>query len=336
MPASAVDVISPAFERMKNQLFKPFRFGQWIRLAIVGLLAGEMGSAGGFNLRSRQFQGPVAFPGFPGITPLIVLGIGLLIVLALAVAIVLMYVSSRMRFVLFDSVVAGECHIREFWSRRGLPAFRYFVFQILILLLAIGSLIVLLCPPLLLALVLGLFRNARQHILALVFGGLLLFFIFMFWLVFFILVHVLTKDFVVPQMAVEDVTPAEGWRRLWAMMKSEAGGYAGYLGMKFVLSIVSTILFGVLTLIVVLMLLIPVGGVGAIAVLGGGAVGLTWNPITIAIAIVAGAIILLIFFLIASLISVPAIVFFPAYSIHFFAGRYPPLHALLFPPGAKA
>jgi hypothetical protein len=32
-----------------------------------------------------------------------------------------------------------------------------------------------------------------------------------------------------------------------------------------------------------------------------------------------------------SLVSVPAIVFFPAYSIYFFAGRYPALSAALYP-----
>jgi hypothetical protein len=37
-----------------------------------------------------------------------------------------------------------------------------------------------------------------------------------------------------------------------------------------------------------------------------------------------------------ALISVPTIVFFPAYSIYFFASRYPPLDALLHPPPIAA
>ena len=37
-----------------------------------------------------------------------------------------------------------------------------------------------------------------------------------------------------------------------------------------------------------------------------------------------------------ALISVPAIVFFPAYSIYFFASRYLPLDALLHPPPMAA
>jgi hypothetical protein len=44
-----------------------------------------------------------------------------------------------------------------------------------------------------------------------------------------------------------------------------------------------------------------------------------------------GGIVLIAIILIAALISVPAIVFFPAYSIHFFAERYPALRAALNP-----
>jgi hypothetical protein len=37
-----------------------------------------------------------------------------------------------------------------------------------------------------------------------------------------------------------------------------------------------------------------------------------------------------------SLISVPAIVFFPAYAIYFFAARYRPLSLVLYPPPPPA
>jgi hypothetical protein len=82
---------------------------------------------------------------------------------------------------------------------------------------------------------------------------------------------------------------------------------------------------------IILVLAIPVGGSAVIAVLAGQAAGITWNPLTIAIAIVAGSIVLLALILIMSLISVPATVFFPAYSLYFFADRYPPLRTVLYP-----
>jgi hypothetical protein len=60
--------------------------------------------------------------------------------------------------------------------------------------------------------------------------------------------------------------------------------------------------------------------------------GLTWNLYTITLAIVLGCIVLAVLLYVISLISVPAIVFFPAYSIYFFASRYLALDGYLHPP----
>jgi hypothetical protein len=149
-------------------------------------------------------------------------------------------------------------------------------------------------------------------------------------------VHVLTKDFVVPEMALENISAIEGWRRLLPMLKSEKGSYAGYIGMKIVMALGAAVVVGIVTLIVILILLIPVGGFGVIAVLAGKTAGLTWNLYTISLAVVVGCIVLAVILYVVSLISVPAIVFFPAYSIYFFASRYPALDALLRPPAPAA
>ena len=121
-----MDAISPAFEHTKQQLLQPFRFGQWTRLALVGLLAGELGSGGGCNVPTLQLQHSPAparatssGSGLGGDRiPLLFAGlIAVLVVAGFVLGILLMYVSSVMRFVLFDSVLAKECHIRQGWSR---------------------------------------------------------------------------------------------------------------------------------------------------------------------------------------------------------------------------
>jgi hypothetical protein len=336
---SAVDVIGPAFDRMKQQLFRPFRFGQWLRLAVVGLLSGEMGSAGGCNFRfpfnttnrGQHFQIP-AVPGFPGIIGILFLGFLALAGIALMIA--LLYVSSRMRFVLFDSVVEGQCRIGEFWSRRGGPAFRFFVWQLVFLLLVLLGFIVVLGIPLAFAQGAGWLSQPRQHLVPLVLVGILVVLAFLAMVVLIAVVYVLTKDFVVPQMALDDVTATEGWRRLWAMMQQEQWGYAGYIGMKFVLAIGAAVFLGIITLIALIVLLIPVGGLGALAAIWARQGGISWNPVTIALAIIAGMVLVSGLLFIVGMISVPAIVFFPAYSIHFFADRYPPLSAALANPPA--
>jgi len=334
MPLSAVDVITPAFERMRQQLFRPFQLSQWFRLAIVGILAGEMGSGG---LTSRFRSGPSSQEGpiFQGMRLpfggglLFIVVVALLVLLAVILGIVLLYVSSRMRFVLFDSVLAGRCRIRDFWRRRGDVAFRYFVWQLLFALCVVIGMVFLFGIPAGFVLGMGWFSSPRAHLLPLLLIGILFFLIFFASLIVIGVVQVLVKDFVVPQMAFDNVSVGEGWRRLVSMMKEEKGGYAGYIGMKIVLAFAAAVILFVAFFVVLLVLLIPVGGVGAITVLAGRAAGLTWNPLTIAIAIVVGGIVLMALILIAALISVPAIVFFPAYSIHFFAERYPPLRAAM-------
>jgi len=311
---------------MKQQLFRPFRWGQWLRFAIVGFLAGEMGSGGGIGGR---FPGnfPVNFP-TARISPLIVTG---LIILGLVLTIVFLYISSRMRFVLFDGIVNGECRIAESWRRRGEPAFRYFVWNIVLALIGLTGFVIILGVPLLLAFAAGLFRNPGEHILLFVLCGSAVVLILFAWFLLLALIVVLTKDFVVPQMALQNLTPMDGWRRLWPMMKSEKGGYAGYIGMKILLGLAAGIILGIVSFAVLVILLIPVGGVGIVAVLGGRAAGFSWNPVTIALAIVAGLIVLAAMFFLLALISVPAIVFFPAYSLYFFADRYAPLGSLMNP-----
>jgi hypothetical protein len=98
------------------------------------------------------------------------------------------------------------------------------------------------------------------------------------------------------------------------------------------MSLGAAVVVGIITFIVLLIFLIPVGGFGVIAVMAGKTAGLTWNLYTITLAVVVGCVVLAVVLYVVSLISVPAIVFFPAYSIYFFASRYPALDALLRPP----
>jgi len=150
------------------------------------------------------------------------------------------------------------------------------------------------------------------------------------------LIHILTKDFVIPEMALENISAFEGWHRLLPRLQSEKGSYAAYIGLKIVMALAAAVIVGIATFIVILILLIPVGGFGVVAVMLGKTAGLTWNLYTITLAVVVGCVVLAVLFFVMSLISVPAIVFFPAYSIYFFASRYPPLDALLHPAQATA
>jgi hypothetical protein len=334
---SAIDAISPAFQHAKQQLFQPFRVAQWARLALVGLLTGEL-SSGGCNTGSFQMPprggGSQRFLDFtlPHIDPTALAAlIASLIVIGSVFWILFLYMSSVMRFILFDSVVAKECKIRRGWSRRQRPGFRYFLWQLLFLLALLVGMTILVGIPAGFAFVVGWLREPRQHLVPLILLGMLVFFALLAFVLACLLVQVLTKDFVVPQMALENISAVEGWRRLLPRLSTEKLGYAGYIGMKIVMALGAAVVLGMISFIVILILLIPAGGFGIVAVLAGKAAGLTWNLYTITLAVVVGCILLALLLYVIALISVPAIVFFPAYSIYFFAGRYAPLEALLHP-----
>lgn len=310
---------------------------------MVGVLAGELGSCNGcsFNFplnnqpRGTQHFLAAPWPGFGTAHPALLAALlAAFLVFWLGFAVLFTYISSVMRFVLFDSVVERQCQVRRGWSRRRRAGIRLFFWQIALLLATIAALLIVIGIPVAGVAMLGWFTRASEHVLGLVLGGITLFLLLLVLLAVLVVIHVLTKDFVVPQMALEDIDALEGWRRLWPQLAAEKAGYAGYVGIKIALAIGAAIIFGIICVIAFLLLLIPIGGMGALAVLGGKAAGWDWNVMTVTAAVIFGCMALGILIFAMALISVPLAVFFPAYAIYFFAPRYLPLGALLRPPAA--
>ena len=102
------------------------------------------------------------------------------------------------------------------------------------------------------------------------------------------------------------------------------------------LLLVAGIAIGIVGIILGVILAVPVIAVVAAVVIAGKNAGLSWDVFTITAAVLAAGVVFLIFFFLISLLTVPAIVFFPAYSIYFFAGRYRPLNLALYAPAQSA
>ena len=230
----------------------PFRASQWAKLGLVGLLAGEMSSGGGgCNPGSFPDAAPQPLPAIsgvslPAISPVLTASlIAVLVVAGLVFFILFLYVNSVMRFVLFDSVVTRECRIWQSWTRRQGPGRRFFVWQILLALASIAGLTILVGIPRVSLSSWAGCEDPKEHMIPLILGGMALFFVVMLFVVAQLLVHVMTKDFVVPQMALEGISAIEGWRRLWPQIKAEKGGFAGYIGMKIVMAIGAAMVLGI-------------------------------------------------------------------------------------------
>jgi hypothetical protein len=347
-PLSAVDCIGPAFTQTKDQLFVPFRFKRWARLALVCLITGEFagggggggGSPGTFNfpvphdkggkelLALSAFSWSKILPWLPWILAGVVVVFSIIFLWA--------YIASVYRFVLFDSVLYNRCELKGSWGRWERCGRSYFFWSLALFLVSMAGSALIVGLPLFLAWRAGLFHHPGQHLVALILGGVaLLFVLFAFFLVTAI-AGLFAKDFCVPIMALEKVGVLESWRRLFPMLAVEKLAFTGYVLMKIVLAIGSAIIFGIISFLTILVLLIPMGIAGVVIFLVSKALGIALNVATISILVVVGGVILagLIYFV--ALISTPAMVFFQSYVLHFLGSRYPALGAVVFPPPPEA
>jgi hypothetical protein len=339
---SAIDVISTAFAHAADQLAEPFRFGQWARLALLALATGELSSGSGcgnvFRGIPTQFPKPHNFVDpkavLQGIDPaliatllLIVIGGGLILML------VWIYVASVSRFMLFEAVLRKNCDsLSAGWQRWQGTGLRYFVWQLILSVISLMVAAVLFIP--LLVPLLATLKNHQKPGPEILFAFLPMIFVFGVFSLVVVLVNVLSKDFVVPLMAIDGMSFIEGWRRLLDMIRDEALSFAGYIGMKIVLAIGASVVFGILSAIAAVFLILPVGLVAAVVVIMAKGGSFSWNAFTVTAGIVAMVVVFAVLMYVTALICVPIAVFFPAYAMYFFAERFPALHARLYPPAA--
>jgi len=336
---SAVDSVTPAIDRTK-WIVLPFRFGTWLVLGVIGLLAGEMSGGGGFN-----FGGfPPSFPGHEKLPPtgagglpafhfphgllmfLIVLGV-VIVIFGLA----FMYIACRFRFILFDTVIHGRADIGRGWSSYAQQANRYFVFSVVYALTALGVLVLLIGVPVWHAIKSGVFSGGSEvgPIFALI--GSVLVALLLFGLAGYV-INTMFRDFVATSMAVDNVTLGQAWSAAFQMVRNEPGAFALYLLMKIVLAVVCAIITGFAAVICFFILLIPAGIVALILVAVGTALKSAMGiGVVIVLGVVAFVALIAAMLVITCVLNAPVAVFFESYRLCFLAGRNPRLEVLLWP-----
>ena len=335
-----MDVVSNAFEHTRKQLWTPFRWTQWVRVAVLGLATGEMSSGGGCSSWKRLGGAPKHSPAQgsfdPGkilhsIDPALLASL-LLVVIGGAIVLMLVwvYVSSISRFILFEAVLRQEAgSFSDGWKRWQDPGISFFWWQLGLSVVGLAVAMVLFVP--LLLPVIAVLRNHQHPGPELLLAFVPIFGVFALFGLVMALLAVLAKDFVVPVMAIDGVGVMEGWRRLLGMMKNKKGSYAGYIGMKVLLSIGASIVFGILSAIAAVIVILPTAIVAVIVAIIFKGAGMGWNEYTVTAAIVGVTIVVCLLLCVIALVCVPVSVFFPAYAMYFFAERYPALYARLYP-----
>lgn len=332
-------------QRAKAQLFKPFRWSFWWRMAIIAFFAGEF-SRSGFNVpnfnglsgggnggqSSRHVFAPSPIETIREFWPLILLGALLLVVLIF----VFMYLHSVFRFILFESVLRGQYRIRQSWRLHRTHGLRYFVWLIVYQLLMLLVFFVLLGLPLLGLWQAGIFTHAGEHIALLVFSVFLLVMVFLAVALIAWVITTIVRDFLVPVMALEDVSVGEAWHIYKTTLLQNKASVLAYLGMKIVLAIAVSIIVGIASLFFFLILLIPFGALflAAVAFIATGKAGMVAG---IFLALIAGLLLFVVLFCLYGILAVPAAVFFQSYALYYVGARYQRLGELLWPtPPASA
>lgn len=217
MSARYVDPLGRAWARTRGALFSPFDPGRWLVLAFAAWLA-HLGRGGGLPAWSFRGRGDDRWKDF-GVpvgewrdwlwSPL---GLGIVALAAccgVALALVLMWVSSRARFVFLDDVARNRAAVVAPWREFRVEGNSLFLWRLLFGLLALA--VAALVAGGIVLLWIGLGRDAAGAGLVLLVAASLLAALPM--AVAAACVYCFLEHFVVPIMYRDRVGAVQGWRR---------------------------------------------------------------------------------------------------------------------------
>lgn len=340
---SAIDAFAPALARVGEMLFRPFRLSTLLKMGFIGLLGGGVVTGGGnFNFRMPVHPGTSSGRGPFDPTEIgrIIRNVHLadyfhifVIVLAAMVVIglIFQYLFCRFRFILFDSVITGQPDIGRGWRKYGSQANRYFGFWLVYRLVNWAAVVIIVGLPLWRAYKSGVFSgdNSLPQLFAVLasiaLAGLAA-------AIGFAVISTLAKDFVMPVLALDDLSLGDAWTAVGRVVASEPGAWAAYMGLKLLSAIGAGIALAIAFVIAMLpaaiVIGIPVGILVVVGVLAFKTIGVVAGII---ICSIAGMLAAAGFFCLFMILTAPISVFFASYAFYFFAGRYPKLAALLWP-----
>ncbi len=337
-------------ETTKRLMFRPIRWDRWWRAALLALATGEVAAMGGCNFGSLPIKGfpgigkhppPDQFVSVPGIPPVLAAWGMMFVILILALIFLLIllvfvhiYVGSVFRFILFDAVTAARFKLLEGWRRRHRPGTRFFVFQIVFMILMLAGLGLICSPFIAWAAAAGMFAapagDWHPNLATVVSMIFLLLPILVLYSLTTGLIALGAKDFCVPVMALENVGIMAALRVVMARVRREKSNFAMYVIMKIVLAIAVGIAASIAIFLVSLIIIIPVAIAGLM--MPHMSVPPATNILFWATVISAGMVLLVVLIFLVGLVSGPAAIFFEAYALEFFGDRYAPLGSLLHPP----
>ena len=339
MPAiSAADAISPAIDRTRNFLFRPFSLGTYLKLCLVALLTeGSSGGSGNFHLPGgghmpRHHSGFYAAPHVPfTFTPERIVVACAIIALILVIALFLSWLITRLRFAWFHCLITNTREIGPGWHLYREPATRFFWFSVVVGLCFL-VLIALLAIPFA-AGFLGLFHGMRaggHPNIGAIFALLIpLIPILLLIVILAMAIEIVLRDLMLPHFALDNATAGQAWSAAWSRIRQEKGGFFVYALLRVLLPIVAAIgIFIVLLIPGILCALVVVAiEAGLHAAFGHAALGIF---LEVSVGVVAFTVGVLIFIAVFGPLKTAV----REYALIFYGNRYRRLGDILYPPPA--
>ncbi|MHC4462556.1 MAG: DUF7544 domain-containing protein [Planctomycetota bacterium] len=244
---SVIDPISPAIERVKIILFRPFDIGKWFVIGFCAWLA-FLGEGGGpsFNF---NFGGPQQQHGRPPgeifhhakeflienlfwILPVVITVTVVMIIIGLIIT----WLSSRGRFMFLHCVALNKAEVKVPWRKFGKQGNSLFLFRIVVGLICF-AVVMLLIAMLAVIAVLLFAGGGGPHPLGIILMGLLAICLIIPTVIVFVLIDKFTQDFVVPIMFLRQGTCTAAWREFWKLLTGNKGKFALYILFQIVIAI---------------------------------------------------------------------------------------------------
>jgi hypothetical protein len=250
---SVIDPISPAIQRVKDILFKPFDLGKWFTIGFCAWLAylgcgGGGGGGGGPHWNAPHEQQAKIAEGVNSakeyflnnlcwIIPLAAIVVVLIIGIGLLVA----WLNSRGRFMFLHCVATNKSEVKVPWHKFRKHGNSLFLFRIV---LGIIGLAIAAVPILGIVLLIITMVTKTVPMIASI-PGIIIFGLIIFALsVALSLVKKFTFDFVAPIMFLQTASCIAGWREFLTILSVNKAGFALYILFQIVIAIaIGTIIF---------------------------------------------------------------------------------------------
>ena len=332
---SAPDSVSLAIQRTRDFLFRPFRWGTYLKLGLVAIITEGIGSNFGSSKHGGPSpgHGPIINSPF-NIPPVWIAAAVAAVLLAILLCLVIFYLVTRLRFAFFHCLIHNSSEIRPGWRLYREQATRFFWLN-----LGVGVGFLLLVVLVALPFVAGFIRLFHETPPG---GppdwGLLLSLVLPLIPVLILLalagfaLDVILRDWMLPHYALEDATAGEAWQEVWDRITAEKSQFAVYALLRLILPVIATIGLFIVLLIPGLMV---AGSVAAIVY----AIHSAFADATGVSALIG--ILLQVFFgvvafgyaLLAGIcLGGPVSTGVREYALIFYGGRYQALGDLLYPP----